>query len=143
MQGQQTQKTEAAKPLEVRVRAWVQKVWRPAGTGFVVLMALLLGWAVVNGKHGLSAWQKQRAEHKKLEQEIDELKQRWVLKNVSGGVLVQDNDVRPLSEADLRVVTKREPTAEAMRALLEKNTQAMRRMSDLMRDIIVAQSKMD
>ena len=46
------------------------------------------------------------------------LKQKWVLKNVSGGVLVQDNDVYPLTEADLKVVSKRPPTAEEMRALL-------------------------
>jgi phosphoribosylaminoimidazolecarboxamide formyltransferase / IMP cyclohydrolase len=50
--------------------------------------------------------------------EITELQQKWVLKNVSGGVLVQDNDVRPLTEADLKVVSKRPPTAEEMRALL-------------------------
>ena len=50
--------------------------------------------------------------------EIAELKQKWVLKNVSGGVLMQDNDVRPLTEADLKVVTERQPTAEEMRALL-------------------------
>jgi phosphoribosylaminoimidazolecarboxamide formyltransferase/IMP cyclohydrolase len=50
--------------------------------------------------------------------EIAGSKQKWVLKNVSGGVLVQDNDVRPLTEADLKVVSKRPPTAEEMRALL-------------------------
>jgi phosphoribosylaminoimidazolecarboxamide formyltransferase/IMP cyclohydrolase len=50
--------------------------------------------------------------------EITALKQRWVLKNVSGGVLMQDNDERPLSEADLKVVSKRQPTAEEMRAML-------------------------
>jgi len=50
--------------------------------------------------------------------EITALKQRWVLKNVSGGVLMQDNDERPLAEADLKVVSKRQPTAEEMRALL-------------------------
>jgi phosphoribosylaminoimidazolecarboxamide formyltransferase/IMP cyclohydrolase len=42
----------------------------------------------------------------------------WVLKNISGGVLVQDSDVRPLQEADLKVVTKRPPTPEETRALL-------------------------
>ena len=50
--------------------------------------------------------------------EIADLKQKWVLKNVSGGVLLQDNDVHPLTEADLKVVSKRQPTAEEMRALL-------------------------
>jgi phosphoribosylaminoimidazolecarboxamide formyltransferase / IMP cyclohydrolase len=44
--------------------------------------------------------------------------QKWALKNVSGGVLMQDNDIRPLTDADLKVVTERKPTAEEMRALL-------------------------
>jgi phosphoribosylaminoimidazolecarboxamide formyltransferase/IMP cyclohydrolase len=43
---------------------------------------------------------------------------KWVLKKVSGGMLVQDADVRPLIEADLKVVTKRAPTPEEKRALL-------------------------
>jgi phosphoribosylaminoimidazolecarboxamide formyltransferase/IMP cyclohydrolase len=43
---------------------------------------------------------------------------KWVLKNVSGGMLVQDVDIRPLAEADLKVVTKRAPTPEEKRALL-------------------------
>jgi phosphoribosylaminoimidazolecarboxamide formyltransferase/IMP cyclohydrolase len=42
----------------------------------------------------------------------------WVLKNVSGGLLVQDSDLRPLEDADLRVVTSRAPTPEETRALL-------------------------
>jgi len=42
----------------------------------------------------------------------------WVLKNISGGLLVQDADLRPLQDADLEVVTKRPPTAEETRALL-------------------------
>ncbi len=50
--------------------------------------------------------------------QIDDLRQKWVLKNVSGGVLVQDNDLRLLTEADLKVVSKRPPSAEEMRALL-------------------------
>jgi phosphoribosylaminoimidazolecarboxamide formyltransferase/IMP cyclohydrolase len=44
--------------------------------------------------------------------------QKWVLKNVSGGILLQDNDVRPLQDIDLRVVTQRAPTPEEIRALL-------------------------
>ena len=43
---------------------------------------------------------------------------RWTLKHVSGGILVQDADRRPLTEADLKVASKRPPTAEEMRALL-------------------------
>jgi len=50
--------------------------------------------------------------------EVKAVNQKWVLKNVSGGLLVQDSDVRPLQDADLRVVTKRPPTPEETRALL-------------------------
>jgi len=50
--------------------------------------------------------------------EINHAPQKWVLKNVSGGILVQDADMRSLQEADLKVVTKRPPTAEEKRALL-------------------------
>jgi len=50
--------------------------------------------------------------------EVTPANQKWILKNVSGGMLVQDADVRPLQDADLRVVTKRPPTPEEMRALL-------------------------
>jgi phosphoribosylaminoimidazolecarboxamide formyltransferase/IMP cyclohydrolase len=41
-----------------------------------------------------------------------------VLKQVSGGFLVQDADRKRVVEADLSVVTDRKPTAEEMRALL-------------------------
>jgi len=44
--------------------------------------------------------------------------QKWILKNVSGGMLLQDSDVRPLRDADLKVVSKRPPTPEETRALL-------------------------
>jgi phosphoribosylaminoimidazolecarboxamide formyltransferase/IMP cyclohydrolase len=50
--------------------------------------------------------------------EVTNSPEKWVLKKVSGGILVQDSDVRPLSEGDLKVVTKRQPTPEEKRALL-------------------------
>ena len=50
--------------------------------------------------------------------EVVPAKQNWVLKNVSGGMLVQDNDTRSLTDADLKVVTIRPPTPEETRALL-------------------------
>jgi len=50
--------------------------------------------------------------------EVVAANQKWILKNVSGGMLVQDADVRLLQESDLRVVTKRPPTPEETRALL-------------------------
>jgi phosphoribosylaminoimidazolecarboxamide formyltransferase / IMP cyclohydrolase len=50
--------------------------------------------------------------------EINDARQKSVLKNVSGGILLQDADVRPLAESDLKVVSQRQPTAEEKRALL-------------------------
>ncbi len=50
--------------------------------------------------------------------EVPAGQQNWVLKNISGGLLVQDSDLHKLSEADLKVVTRRPPTAEEKRALL-------------------------
>jgi phosphoribosylaminoimidazolecarboxamide formyltransferase/IMP cyclohydrolase len=44
--------------------------------------------------------------------------QNWTLKNISGGMLVQDADLHKLTESDLRVVTKRAPTTEERNALL-------------------------
>jgi phosphoribosylaminoimidazolecarboxamide formyltransferase/IMP cyclohydrolase len=41
-----------------------------------------------------------------------------VMKQVSGGLLVQDADRLRITEADLKFVSKREPTAEELRALL-------------------------
>ena len=43
---------------------------------------------------------------------------KWTLKNVSGGILVQDDDAITLNESELKVVTTRQPTAEEMRALM-------------------------
>ncbi len=50
--------------------------------------------------------------------EVTPLEQKWVMKNVSGGVLLQDNDVRPLTDADLKIVSARNPTEQEMRDLL-------------------------
>jgi phosphoribosylaminoimidazolecarboxamide formyltransferase/IMP cyclohydrolase len=50
--------------------------------------------------------------------EVKQGDHKLVMKHVSGGMLVQDADIRPLTEADLKVVTQRQPTKEEMRALL-------------------------
>ncbi len=50
--------------------------------------------------------------------EVPAGQQDWVLKNISGGMLVQDSDLHKLAEADLKIVTKRPPTPEEKRALL-------------------------
>ena len=41
-----------------------------------------------------------------------------VIKQVSGGLLMQDADLKRITEAELKTVTERVPTAEEMRALL-------------------------
>ncbi len=50
--------------------------------------------------------------------EIKAAQEKFALKHVSGGMLVQDPDVRPLTQADLKVVSRRHPTQEEMRSLL-------------------------
>jgi len=50
--------------------------------------------------------------------EVTAAPQKWVLKNVSGGILLQDADSRTLQDVDLKVVTQRAPTPEETRALL-------------------------
>ena len=50
--------------------------------------------------------------------EVKAAPQKWTLKNVSGGILLQDADSRPLQDVDLKVVTQRAPTPEETRALL-------------------------
>jgi cell division protein FtsB len=71
-----SEKGEAAdEPLPTRERAlmWAQRAWRPAGTLVAVALALAFGWSVVNGRHGLSAWQQQRTQDKELQKEIQDL----------------------------------------------------------------------
>jgi len=50
--------------------------------------------------------------------EVPAAQQQWVLKNISGGMLVQDADLHQLTDSELKVVTKRPPTPEEKRALL-------------------------
>ncbi|MFZ1009502.1 MAG: bifunctional phosphoribosylaminoimidazolecarboxamide formyltransferase/IMP cyclohydrolase [Candidatus Sulfotelmatobacter sp.] len=50
--------------------------------------------------------------------EVKAAPQKWVLKNVSGGILLQDNDLRSLQDIDLKVVTQRAPTPAEIRAML-------------------------
>jgi phosphoribosylaminoimidazolecarboxamide formyltransferase/IMP cyclohydrolase len=50
--------------------------------------------------------------------EVKAAPQKWTLKNVSGGVLLQDADSRTLQDVDLKVVSQRAPTPEETRAML-------------------------
>ena len=49
---------------------------------------------------------------------IDNVQQQWVLKNISGGILVQDVDARQLDNSEVKVVTKRQPTPPEREGLL-------------------------
>ena len=50
--------------------------------------------------------------------EIVPSREKFTTKRVSGGMLAQDVDARSLAPADLKIVTRRAPTAEEMRDLL-------------------------
>lgn len=50
--------------------------------------------------------------------EVKPIQPKYALKAVSGGMLVQDPDVRPLARSDLKIASKRQPTDAEMRALL-------------------------
>jgi cell division protein FtsB len=60
-------------PFAQRLAQWAQQAWRPAGTVVAVALILVFGWGVVNGRHGLSSWQKQRTQDKELRKEIQQM----------------------------------------------------------------------
>ncbi|MGA2569725.1 MAG: septum formation initiator family protein [Terracidiphilus sp.] len=70
-------KTPPAKPVSLRDRALAraQRLWRPVGTLVAVVLALLVTWHVIYGKHGLSGWLQKRAEDRALQQQIKNLDQ--------------------------------------------------------------------
>ncbi len=63
-------------PRHQRVAEWTQRVWRPASTVVVVLLALLVTWHVIYGRHGLSVWHQMREQDRQLQQQIQELRQQ-------------------------------------------------------------------
>ncbi len=70
-------KTRGGRPASLRTWALdsIQRLWRPAGTVVAVVLAMLVTWHVIYGKHGLSVWQQKRAEDRALQQEIKDLEQ--------------------------------------------------------------------
>jgi phosphoribosylaminoimidazolecarboxamide formyltransferase / IMP cyclohydrolase len=50
--------------------------------------------------------------------EVKQLRPKYSLKAISGGMLVQDPDSRPLISSDLKVASRRQPSEGEMRALL-------------------------
>ena len=61
---------QSARDIDVH---WVERLWRPAGTLLAVLLALLVTWHVIDGKDGLSAWQKKRVQERQYQQQIEQL----------------------------------------------------------------------
>lgn len=80
MPDEQVQSETAARnakrvPLREQALLRAQRLWRPAGTAVAVLLALLLTWHVIHGKHGLSVWHQKRTEDRELQREIQQLQQ--------------------------------------------------------------------
>jgi phosphoribosylaminoimidazolecarboxamide formyltransferase / IMP cyclohydrolase len=50
--------------------------------------------------------------------EVEAAPHKWAIRNISGGVLLQETDSRRLQSSDLKVVTKRAPTREETQTLL-------------------------
>ena len=86
------QKRPAPVPMPQYVLLWAMRAWRAAGSVVAVALALLLGWHVVNGKHGLSVWEQKRVEDKQLQREIDELQQENARLRVRVDKLKSDPD---------------------------------------------------
>lgn len=83
---------QLAEPIRHRALDLTARVWRPSGTAVAVALALLLGWHVVNGKHGLSSWEQKRTEDKELQREIQDLEQENARLKVRVDKLKSDPD---------------------------------------------------
>jgi cell division protein FtsB len=64
-------------PLSNRKRmvALARRAWRQAGTALAVLLAALLMWHVINGKHGLSVWHQNHTQDRELQKQINDIQQ--------------------------------------------------------------------
>jgi cell division protein FtsB len=67
------QSAKKSASISHRALDWTSRMWRPAGTVVAIGLALFLTWHVVNGKNGLTVWQKKRVEDHQLRREIDDL----------------------------------------------------------------------
>jgi cell division protein FtsB len=73
MQATKIHSAKRSAPISQRALEWMQRAWRPAATAVAIGLALLLTWHVVNGKNGITVWQKKRIEDQHLRREIDDL----------------------------------------------------------------------
>jgi len=83
---------EQAEPAPRSARDWTAHVWRPTGTAVAIGLALLLGWHVFNGKHGLTSWEQKRTEDKELQKAIEDLQQENARLRVRVDKLKSDPD---------------------------------------------------
>jgi cell division protein FtsB len=58
-----------------RMVALARRAWRQAGTVLAVLLAALLMWHVINGKHGLSVWHQNHTQDRELQKQINDIQQ--------------------------------------------------------------------
>lgn len=86
------QKQPAPAPLAHRALQRSLGAWRTAGSVVAVALALLLGWHVVNGNHGLTVWEQKRVQDKRLQKEIDLLQQENARLRVRVDKLKSDPD---------------------------------------------------
>jgi phosphoribosylaminoimidazolecarboxamide formyltransferase / IMP cyclohydrolase len=110
------QKALAADP--VSAFGGVIGVNRPIDAATAEEMAKLFVEAIAAPAFEPAAREKFAAKKNLRLMEVARAEPKWVMKNVSGGLLLQDEDHRPLAEADLKVVSRRPPSAEELRALL-------------------------
>jgi cell division protein FtsB len=69
--------TPAARTLSKRERAagLFRRAWRQVGTAVAVVLAALLMWHVINGKHGLSVWHQNHTQDRELQKQINDVQQ--------------------------------------------------------------------
>jgi cell division protein FtsB len=67
----------SAEPLSKRERvvALARRAWRQAGTAVAVVLAALVMWHVINGKHGLSFWHQNHMRDRELQKQISDIQQ--------------------------------------------------------------------
>ena len=69
--------TPTVEPLSKRERMieLARRGWRQVGTAVAVLLAALLLWHVINGKHGLSVWHQNHTQDRELQKQINDIQQ--------------------------------------------------------------------
>ncbi len=69
--------TPTVEPLSKRKQMieLARRGWRQVGTAVAVLLAALLMWHVINGKHGLSVWHQNHTQDRELQKQINDIQQ--------------------------------------------------------------------